>query len=100
MDRVSRERAGSPAEESQLADWVQSVVQRWKARGLRGRELTNLFSRLLHELVVARTRGAAIEQITGLGPEAAADGIAQTGRLRGLRDRGLGRRRRTGPPSP
>lgn len=94
------ERAGSPTEEGQLADWVQSVVQRWKARGHRGRELSDLFGRLLNELVVARTRGAATEQITGLGPEAVADGIVKTGRLRGLRERGLARRRRTGSPRP
>lgn len=100
MDPVSDEQAGPPTDEGQLAGWVQAVVRRWQARGLRGRELANLFARLLNELVVARTRGAATKHIVRLGPEAAADGIARTGRLRGLRTPSkAGPRRRTSPRS-
>jgi hypothetical protein len=96
---MSGERAGQSTEDGRLAEWVQAVVQSWRAQGLRGRELASLFAGLLHELVVARTRGAVTEQIIDLGPEAAADGIAETGRLRQPRPRrSAGRRRRTGSP--
>ena len=69
---------GEPVEDCRLAQWVQAVVRRWRARCVAGRELATLYAGLLHELVVARTHGAVTEQLVSVEPDTVADQFAAT----------------------